>query len=52
MPDLDKIEISMWKSEMDEATLNKHFSYRRPITIEVYAVNGKCFAESPLIFIQ
>ncbi|MCJ1464639.1 hypothetical protein MMC07_003252 [Pseudocyphellaria aurata] len=40
LPDLDKIEIAMWKSEMNEATLNKHFPYRRPITVEVYALKG------------
>ncbi|MCJ1424334.1 hypothetical protein MMC29_002221 [Sticta canariensis] len=40
LPDLDKIEIAMWKSEMDTATLSKHFPYRRPITVEVYAVKG------------
>ena len=45
LPDLDKIEIAMWKSEMDTATLNKHFPYRRPITVEVYAVKGTSFAE-------
>lgn len=51
LPDLDKIEIGMWNSEMDTATLNKHFPYRRPITIEVYAVKGMSFAESSRIFI-
>lgn len=40
LPDLDKMEIAMWKSEMDNPVLDKHMPYRRPITVEVYATKG------------
>ena len=40
LPDLDKIEIAMWKSGMENSVLNKHMPYRRPITVEVYAARG------------